>query len=127
MPLEFDESDANVRAAAEVFYRRGANPRDIRGQLSDVLFFGGGKPLTSAAILTAAKNFAPSADARSAIYADLWAVRVASQTSYLPWSTDPAGYEYPPHLDPLVDHKTGDIDAEKLDATLDAMKAHANV
>jgi len=125
--LDFDESDTNVQSAAELFYRRGANPRDIRGQLSDLLFSGRGKPLASASILKAAKDFVPSADTRSTIYADLWAVRVCSQKAYLPWAANPAAYEFPPHLAELVDPKSGDVDTEKLDATLAAMKAHANV
>ena len=124
--LGFDESDASVRHAAEVFWKRGANPRDIRDQLSDAVFFGA-SPLTPKAILAAAKDFAPSADSTSVIYADLWAVRVCSRKSYLPWSKDPASYDFPPHLQDVVDPQTGDVDIEKLDRKIEAMKSHANV
>lgn len=127
-PIGFDATDSFVRLAAEIFYNRGATPRDIRDQLSDAVFFnGGGAKLRPEALITAAEDFAPSADVGSIVYADLWAVRVCSRKSYLPWAADPASYVFPPHLEDLVDKKSGDIDVEKLDHKIEGMKHHANV
>jgi hypothetical protein len=125
-PVDFDETDSLVRLAAEIFYNRGANPRDIRDQLSDTVFFGP-SGLRPEALITAAEDFAPSADTGSMVYADLWAVRVCSRKSYLPWAADPGSYEFPPHLENLVDPKTGEVNIEKIDRSIESMKGHANV
>jgi len=125
-PVDFDESDSFVKLAAEIFYNRGANPRDIRDQLSDAVFFGK-SALRPEALIAAAEDFAPSADVGSMVYADLWAVRVCSRKSYLPWAADPGSYEFPPHLEDIVDKATGEIDTKKLDRKIESMKPHANV
>jgi hypothetical protein len=123
--LSFDATDSFVRLAAEIFYNRGANPRDIRDQLSDAFF--GDRSLRAERLIATAEDFAPSADGASVVYADLWAVRVCSRKSYLPWAADPASYEFPPHLEDIVDKGTGEIDNEKLNRKIESMKPYANV
>jgi hypothetical protein len=124
---EFDETDPMLRRAAELFHAKAANPRDIRDQISDIVFLSRSSRITAKQIVDAALDFTPSCDVRSVAYADLWAIRVCSRKSYLPWSKDPASYPYPPHFVGVVDARTGEIDLQRLDAEIERLKPYANV
>jgi hypothetical protein len=124
---EFDDTDPMLRRAAELFHAKAANPRDIRDQISDIVFLSRSSRITAKQIVDAALDFTPSCDVRSVAYADLWAIRVCSRKSYLPWSTNPASYPYPPHFVGVVDARTGEIDLHGLDAEIERLKPYANV
>lgn len=120
-----DENDPLVREAGSVFYAKGANPRQIRGQLGNVQLLHGS--LTPERVLLAANDMCPSQDLASAIYADLWAVKACTSASFLPWGDDPAAYPFPPYLAGLVAPKTGTLDVVELDKRIREYEGAANV
>ena len=99
--------------ASNLFYEKGANPRHIRLALSNALHLHGA--LTPETILFASHDFCGSADMAATIYSDLWAIKTTSSRSYLPWTTNPPKYPYPPHLNGVIDPATGDIIHSELD------------
>ncbi len=123
--LAIDVADERVREAAEVFFAKGANPRHIRSALSGAMLESGN--LTPDLILHAARDLRAGADHVSTIYADLWAIRLTSKTSYLPWGQDPAGFPYPPHLQGIVDTKTGEVNEAELEKRIAELRPHAKV
>lgn len=123
--VPLDPADQRIRQAANLFYEKGANPRHVRGALSNALLLHG--TLTPDDILFAAHDLCASADLASTIYSDLWAIKSCSSRSFLPWSEDPAHYPLPPHLRGVVDPTTGDVHQGELDKRLEEMRPHANV
>jgi len=123
--ISFDVQDPQIQKAAQIFYLKGANARHIRGAIAQASLLI--NPLTAEAILFAAKDFCGSSNQDSAIYADLWAIKVCSYRSFLPWSDDPASYPFPPHLQMIVDPLTGDIDHQELDKQIEKYEPKANV
>lgn len=121
----FDPADERFLEAAGLFYRKGASPRQILSALSNARMLEG--KLTPDTVLFAAHDVCPSSDLASVIYADLWAVRVCSSRSFLPWSADPARYPYPDHLRGLVDPTTGQVQVDELEKRLRELEPHANV
>jgi hypothetical protein len=117
--------DPGVREAAQVFYRKGASPREVRSGLDSAMLMDG--ELTPDTVLRAARNLCPSADLESGIYADLWAVRACTSRRFLPWHGDPAGYPFPSYLKGVVDTQTGEIDYDALDERIQELKPQANV
>jgi hypothetical protein len=118
-------SDGTIREAAEMFYAKGANARHIRAALSNALLLQGG--LDANAVLFAARDLSASTDSASAVYADLWAIRMCTSKSFLPWSEDPQSYPYPSYLVGVVDPATGDINQQELTRRIEEMKPYANV
>ncbi|HEX6748070.1 MAG TPA: AAA family ATPase [Longimicrobium sp.] len=114
-----------VRGAADLFYDKGASPREIRAALSMALLAASG--LDPKIVLQAARDLRPSADRVSSEYADLWAIRACTSKRYLPWYADPGAYPYPAHLRELVDPVSGDVDVERLDARIRALGPGAHV
>jgi hypothetical protein len=122
---EISANHPRLIEAADVFYRKGANPRHIRAALSNALLLTGS--LSPDSVLFAAHDLCASTDLQSAIYADLWAIRACSSRSFLPWGDDPAHYPFPPHLREVVDPQTGDVIEAELNKRIEELKPHANV
>lgn len=115
--------DSGVLKAAELFYVKGANPRHIRAALSNALLLHG--KLSADAILFAGADLCASTDLGAAIYADLWAIKVCTSQSFLPWSGDPK-YPLPDHLQGIV-LENGEVDYALLEKRLKEHQAHANL
>ncbi|MGH9773063.1 MAG: hypothetical protein ACRD4Q_15415, partial [Candidatus Acidiferrales bacterium] len=79
------------------------------------------------AVLFAANDLCASYDTASAIYSDLWAIKACSSRSFLPWSENPATYKFPQHLHAVVDSVTGEVNADQLEKSLEAMRPNANL
>lgn len=122
---DIDIADDRLNAASGLFYDKGANPRHILAALSNAIHLYGG--LTLDTILLAANDFCGSTDFMTAIYADLWAVKVSSFKSFFPWSNDPKSYPFPEHLDGIVDISTGDIIHSALDKRIKEYEKHGNI
>ncbi len=116
--------DPTVLEAAEVFYQKGASPRDIRNALSHAAL---GGTVTGDTIAYAANDFIGSFDRVSTIYADLWAVKACTHYSFFPWNDAPGAYPFPAHLDGVVDRATGAINREELDRRIREYEPYANV
>jgi hypothetical protein len=121
--IQADE-DAVVTAAA-LFFEKGANPRHIRGSLSNALLLRG--CLDRDAIVFAARDFCESGDRISAEYADYWAIKCCSSLSLLPWSRAPVSYPYPAHLRGVVQQDTGELRHDELDRRITELRQHANL
>lgn len=117
--------DPKVSEAAQLFYRKGASPREVRSGLDAAMLMEG--RLTPETVLQAARDLCLSSDVESGIYADLWAVRACTSRRFLPWHSDPAGYPFPPYLLDVVDTQTGEIDYRALDERIQELKPRANV
>ena len=120
-----DPNHPQIQDAARVFYSKGANPRHIRGALSNALMIHGN--LTPETALFAAHDLCSSSDLASAIFADLWAIKRCSSRSFLPWATNPGSYPYPDYLQEIVDPATGDIRVEQLEKRISELRPHAKV
>jgi AAA+ superfamily predicted ATPase len=120
-----DRNDPCVLEAAEMFHRKGANPRQIRSALSAVLLDAGA--LTRESVRAAALDLRASASPAAVAYCDLWAVKSCSRQSWLPWGADPSSYPFPDHLKALVDPATGAVYESELDRRLAELKPHADV
>jgi len=123
--FELEITQPQIQKAAAIFYEKGANPRHIRAALSNTLLLAGA--LTPDAILFAAADLCASTDLPSAIYADLWAIKLCSSRSFLPWSDHPSAYPFPPHLQEFVDSHTGEIKETELNKKIEEYRPHANV
>jgi hypothetical protein len=121
----FDPAGKQLQEAAAVFYQKGASPRQILSALSNARMREG--KLTPEVVLFAAHDLCPSPDLSSVIYADLWALRVCTSRSFLPWSPDPASYPYPEHLRGIVDPNTGQVRTDELEKRLRELEPYANV
>jgi hypothetical protein len=120
-----DQEDSLVKEAARIFYEKGANPRHIRGSLSNTMLLHG--DLTPQTILFAAEDLCSSTDLASAIYADYWAIKCCSSRSFLHWSDDLPNYTFPKHLEDIVDPTTGDVHLSELDRRIEELRPHANL
>lgn len=123
--MDIDSTDSRIIEASDVFYEKGANPRHIRVALSNALHLHG--RLTPETILFAAHDLCASTDLPTAIYADLWAVKVCSSRSFLPWNNDHSGYPFPAHLQGVIDLATGDVVHSELDKRIKEYSAYANI
>lgn len=120
------DADAEImRQAADLFYEKGANPRHIRSALSHIRHLTG--HLGYKDVLMAAQDFCGSSDLQSVLYADLWALWMASFHSDLPWASDPSKYPFPMHLRDIVDQSSGEVSRKKLWDRITELRPHANV
>ncbi len=117
--------EAGAQGAADLFFSKGASPREIRSALGGALFHDG--ELTPSTVLGAARDLRPSCDRLSVEYADLWAVKACSSMRYLPWHNHAGDYPFPAHLVELVDPSSGEIDVYALERRLEALSSHARV
>lgn len=123
--VEILEDDPRLLEAARLFYQKGANPRHIRSALSNALMRHG--RLGADEIVFAARDLCASTDLASAIYADLWALKVTTSRSFLPWFENPAQYPWPEHLQGIVDPSSGDILQAELERKIEELRPHAKV
>jgi hypothetical protein len=114
-----------ILEAAALFAQKGANPRHVRGALSNALLLKDN--LTPETVLFAAQDLSISTDRASTLYSDLWAIKACSSKSFLPWSANLAHYLFPEHLQGLVDVATGDLNLQELDHRIQELKPHANL
>jgi hypothetical protein len=114
-----------IAQAANLFYTKGANPRQIRAALSNALLLKGS--LSPEHILFAAEDCTVPSDRISSIYADLWAVATCSAKSFFPWADCLDSYPFPDHLEGLVNRVTGEIDRAELERRIEELKPHANL
>lgn len=122
---DIDGTDRRIIEASDIFYEKGANPRHIRVALSNALHLHG--RLTPETILFAAHDLCASTDLPTAIYADLWALKVCSSRSFLPWTNDHSQYPFPEHLQGVVDPTIGDVIHSELDKRIKEYSSHANI
>jgi SpoVK/Ycf46/Vps4 family AAA+-type ATPase len=114
-----------VADAANEFFNRGASPREVLKALDEQL--GLQESLTSDAILTAARSLSGTSDRASAVYADLWALKVCTFDHYLPWFGEVDHYPFPQHVEGLVDRSSGRLDRRELDRRIIELAPSANV
>jgi hypothetical protein len=122
---ELDLDTACLEEAAEVFHAKAANPRRILAALTQASLERGA--VTEDTVRYAAQNFCPASDVISTIYDDLWALKLTSFASFFPWSDDPAGYPYPPHIAGVVDQGTGMLRYDAIDKEIEKYRPYANV
>lgn len=122
-----DQTDAQIIEAANIFYQKGANPRHLRGALSNALLLSGKAALEPNDILFAAHDLCATTDFASTVYADLWAIKCCTSRSFLPWSDSPNRYQFPDYLKGIVDEQTGEIFEEELNKQIADLKPNANV
>ncbi|MCI0603393.1 ATP-binding protein [bacterium] len=122
---DMDPAAPSLVEAASIFYDKGASPRHIRAALSNAMLLHGS--LNEDSVLFAATDFCAPVDKLSAVYSDLWAIKICDSRSYLPWSANSSQYPYPSHLRNIVDPATGDINQEALNAQIKELKPYANV
>jgi hypothetical protein len=122
---EIDIKEKQIIEAAELFYDKGANPREIRGALSRASVKD--RRLTPDTVLFAAEDLCCTADLNSVFYSELWAIRACSSRSFLPWTACPNSFPYPSHLRDIVDPATGRINYETLNKRIKELQPYANV
>ena len=122
---DFKADDERIIQASAIFYDKGANPRHIRFALSNALHLTG--KLDPETILLAAHDLCASTDYETAVYADLWAMKVCTSKSFLPWNETPDKYPFPAHLHGVVDAQSGEINHSELNKRLKEYSAYANI
>lgn len=123
--VDFDANEQHIIEASDIFYEKGANPRHIRFALSNALHLTG--ELNPEAILFAAHDLCAATDFETAIYADLWAIKVCTSRSFLPWNASSNEYPFPAHLQGIVDNKSGELNHLELDKRIKEYSSHANI
>jgi hypothetical protein len=121
----FDADDSRIHQAADMFYEKGANARHVRAALSHAALVCG--ELSADSILSAAHDLMGHTDRVSGIFTDLWAIRLCTSKSFLPWADDPQHYPWPDYLGGIVDPATGDVNTGALERRLRELEPHANV
>jgi ATPase family associated with various cellular activities (AAA) len=124
---DVEMTDARVREAADIFFQKGANPRHICAALSNALLLNGHESFTPEIILFAAHDLCASTDQPSAIYADLWAIKLCTSRAFLPWNDKLSAYPFPAYLQGVIDPKTGDVRESELNKRIEEYRPHANV
>lgn len=119
-----DSSSQEVQAAAQIFFQKGASPRHILSALSNARLALG--RLETADIVQAAEDFCGDTGRASAIYADLWAIKLTTSKRFFPWYGQP-DYAFPDYLRGIVDPVSGEIDREALEAKITELAPYAKV
>lgn len=122
-----DKNDSRVLEAAQVYYAKGASPRDIRNSLVNTMLQEKTNKLTPELIIFAAHDLCSTTDRSSAIFADLFAIQSTSSRSFLPWSDTPHEYDFPDYLNGIVNEQTGEINGTELNKRINELKPYANV
>lgn len=123
--VQMPTNDPQIKAAAEIFYTKGASPRHIRAQLSNALLLFG--KLSPKVVFTAARDLRTGVDEVARIYAELWAIKACTSGIFFPWRDNPTAYPYPEHLQGIVDPATGEVDEAELNKRIAELKPYANV
>lgn len=122
--LEVEPEDANIQEAARIFCTKGASPRHIGTALANTCLRLG--RLGPADVLEAARDFCGDTGHNSAIYADLWAIKLTTSKSFLPWYGR-RDYKLPKYLEGIVDPASGEIDHEALECRIEELRPQAKV
>lgn len=122
-----EKDDPQIAEAARIFYQKGASPRHIFSALTNTLSDLGKDHFEPQDILLAADNLCTTTDFHSTVYADLWAIKCCASRSFLPWSDSPRSYPFPDYLKDVVNHETGDIIEQALNAKIKEFEPYANV
>lgn len=122
--VDLAPNDPKVCEAACVFYTKGATPRHILSALGNTFLLCG--RLGSEEVLQAAHDFCGDTGKESAIYSDLWAVRLTTSKAFFPWHGDP-NYPLPDYLQDIVDPATGEVNHKVLDRRIEQLRSHARV
>lgn len=123
--IDVPADDPRARVAGQVFYAKGASPRHILQALDNAYLYHG--HLGPEEVEWAARDFCGDTGRTSAEYSDLWAIRLTTSRSFLPWSENPEDYPYPDYLQGIVDPATGEVDRERLDRRLEELRFQAHV
>lgn len=122
--LEVPPDDGNIHEAARIFFRKAASPRHIGTALGNTRVRRG--RLEPEDVLEAARDFCGETGRNSAMYADLWAIKLTTSKSFLPWHGRP-DYKLPEYLAGIVDPASGEIDHEALERRIEALRPQAKV
>jgi hypothetical protein len=115
---------AQVQQAAQIFFEKGASPRHILSAFINTQLALG--QLGENEVLEAAQDFCGDTGRESAIYADLWAIKLTTSKRFLPWYGN-ANYSLPEYLKGIVDPASGEIDRKALEAKIDELRPYAKV
>lgn len=123
--VELDPTNEAIKNAADIFYDKGANPRDIRGALSNAMLHHGN--LAPETILSSAMDLTISIDINALIFSELWAIKSCKSKSFFPWSSNPKEYPFPDHLKNFVNPDNGEVNYSDLEKRIQELKPYANV
>ena len=116
--------DRTIQQAANLFFSKGASPREIVMAVNEALCFSN-RGIDSNLILSAAENLATQSDVASSRYADLWALKLTSNKRFLPWYNN-QNYQFPEYLQSLVD-EDGNLVLTSIDKELKALEPYVNI
>ncbi len=119
-----DPNATEVQQAARIFFHKGCSPRHILSALNNTYLLRG--RLGPEEILESARDFCGDTGRASAIYADLWAVRLTTSKAFFPWYGQP-DFPLPEYLQGIVDPQTGEVDHQALDRRLEELRPYARV
>jgi hypothetical protein len=122
--VELAPDDAQLRAAAQIFFGKGASARHMGTALSNTYLRLG--RLGPQEVLNAADDFCGDTGYHSAVYADLWAIKLTTSKSFFPWHGR-QDYPLPGYLKGIVDLSSGEIDREALERRIRELQPHAKV
>lgn len=121
------EENPTIREAAQMFFEKGCSPRLIRESLVVTAAITD-QPLSPDLILESAKTAAEGTqrDRASSEFADLYAIKLASDRRFFPWAEDPERFPYPTYLKGIV-RRDGGVDQEKIDIRLAELRPHVDL
>jgi hypothetical protein len=119
-----DPDSPHVRQAAGIFFEKGASPRHMLTAFNNTQLALG--RLEEAELVDAANDFCGDTGRQSAIYSDLWAIKLTTSKRFLPWYGQ-ADYALPDYLRGIVDPASGEIDRNALEAKIAELRPYANV
>lgn len=122
--LEVEPENVNIQEAARIFSAKGASPRHIGTALANTCLRLG--RLEPADVLEAARDFCGDTGRNSAVYADLWAIKLTTSKGFFPWHGRP-DYKLPQYLEGIVDPASGEIDHEALERRIEELRPQAKV
>ncbi len=120
-----DITDERIMKASQLFYNKHLMPRQIRNALKFTKSTR--KELSLDNILWAAQDAIPAdyISRISSIYSDYYALRLCFSKSLLPWNEN-SDFPFPDYIAKILD-SNGEIDAEKLNASMNELKPYVNV
>lgn len=116
-------SDKHIQEAAKIFYTKSASPRDIVTSLN--IGVSAKQCLNASIIRDCAYNLCSNYAKASSIYADLWALKVTTDATFLPWFQKP-NYQFPLYIQKVVG-ADGFIIQSKINDEIKALKPYVNI
>jgi hypothetical protein len=125
--VEWDPASPAITTAARILHGKGIVPRVIRQMLSTKLALVGSS--SEEVIKLAAEHAAPQDPVAraSAEYADLSAILLCKDLSWLPWHGEISNYPLPAYLRGIVSDRDGSVDRDRLQARIKELEPLANV